>query len=383
MRKTKVKRKEELKSQKAITLIALVITIIVLLILAAVSIVTLTGENGLLTKVGDAKIANDVADVKEQAQLDIANWIAERLKNGQDTTLDDATVKSIIEDANADKTDKYYSELTTTSIITNQGNEILLSDLYNKTSGGDTPIFDADTLTIGEAINTGKYGWKVTNYTVTTDEFTTGVWRLFYQDSNYTYLITDECVGSYKPSDYYTTITNEGGELKYQTGADVSTVGQKLNPMLLEAGTFFTADNTNTNIMATAWLTDPEVWSSYANSDAVFAIGSPTVELFAASYNNTGKAYTIEPGLGTYGYTENTGSGWLSVDDNHGIYNKSTSSIWWLASPNGGRINRGLMVNGNSGYISYNYVYSSSYAVRPLVCIPTSVFNSVYTLEDN
>jgi len=46
-----------------------------------------------------------------------------------------------------------------------------------------------------DAKNTDKYGWKVNGYNVTTDEFTTGVWRLFYQDNNYTYLITDECSG--------------------------------------------------------------------------------------------------------------------------------------------------------------------------------------------
>ena len=47
---------KKLKTNKGITLIALVITIIVLLILAAVSIATLTGENGILsqaTKAGD------------------------------------------------------------------------------------------------------------------------------------------------------------------------------------------------------------------------------------------------------------------------------------------------------------------------------------------
>lgn len=38
------------KSNKAITLIALVITIIILLILAGVTIATLTGENGILRK---------------------------------------------------------------------------------------------------------------------------------------------------------------------------------------------------------------------------------------------------------------------------------------------------------------------------------------------
>lgn len=47
---------EKLKSKQGITLIALVITIIVLLILAGVTIATLTGENGILTKATQAQI---------------------------------------------------------------------------------------------------------------------------------------------------------------------------------------------------------------------------------------------------------------------------------------------------------------------------------------
>lgn len=43
------------KNNKGITLIALVITIIILLILAGISIAMLTGENGLLTKANTAK----------------------------------------------------------------------------------------------------------------------------------------------------------------------------------------------------------------------------------------------------------------------------------------------------------------------------------------
>ena len=50
---SKIKR---LKKAKGITLIALIITIIVLLILAAVSIATLTGENGILTRANDSTI---------------------------------------------------------------------------------------------------------------------------------------------------------------------------------------------------------------------------------------------------------------------------------------------------------------------------------------
>ena len=107
--------------------------------------------------------------------------------------------------------------------------------------------------------------------------------------------------------------------------------------------------------------------------------GSPTEELFAASYNNrSNKSNTITLGVGTYGYTQNTGSGWLSVNDNHGIYNKSALSNWWLASPSGNDSPYELNVDGNGGYFAYHIVYYYSRAVRPLVCIPTSVFNSKY-----
>lgn len=125
---------------KGITLIALVITIIVLLILAAVSIATLTGENGILTRATDSKEQTEIAEVKERAQLDIANWIAERLENREDTTLDDTTIKNIIETANASSTDKYYKELQSDKIITPSGYEILYSELYtnNEGSGGET-----------------------------------------------------------------------------------------------------------------------------------------------------------------------------------------------------------------------------------------------------
>ncbi len=125
-----------------------------MLILAAVSIATLTGENGILTQANQAKITSDIAGVKEQAQLDIATWTAERLKNGQDTTLDDATVKSIIEDANKDNSNKYYSELTDTKIITKQRNEILLSDLYTKTS---SVLLASEALTIDTTNKISSY----------------------------------------------------------------------------------------------------------------------------------------------------------------------------------------------------------------------------------
>ena len=112
--------------------------------------------------------------------------------------------------------------------------------------------------------------------------------------------------------------------------------------------------------------------------------GSPTVELFAASYNNTGKSNTITLGVGTYGYTQNTSSDWLKPEDNHGIYNKSSLYYWWLASPYGNFSEDELRVYGGCGCLDGSDVeVNRSHVVCPVVCIPTSVFNSKYGTDTN
>lgn len=68
--KQKVISKNTKKSMKGITLIALVITIIVLLILAGVTIATLTGDNGILTRAQDAQNKTEQAKQDEQETLD-------------------------------------------------------------------------------------------------------------------------------------------------------------------------------------------------------------------------------------------------------------------------------------------------------------------------
>ncbi len=70
------------KSMKGITLIALVITIIVLLILAGVSIATLTGENGILTRANDAKEKTEEAEKDEKANLAQTEDLINQYVNG-------------------------------------------------------------------------------------------------------------------------------------------------------------------------------------------------------------------------------------------------------------------------------------------------------------
>ena len=71
--------KERVNGKSGITLIALVITIIVLLILAGVTIATLTGDNGILTKAQNAKEKNAQKTVEEQINLAVQ---ASRINEG-------------------------------------------------------------------------------------------------------------------------------------------------------------------------------------------------------------------------------------------------------------------------------------------------------------
>lgn len=70
MKKEREITKSYIKLNKGITLIALVITIIVLLILAGVSIAMLTGTNGILTQAQNAKQTTEIAQVKEEWDLE-------------------------------------------------------------------------------------------------------------------------------------------------------------------------------------------------------------------------------------------------------------------------------------------------------------------------
>ena len=65
----KIKKRVDFRNKNGITLIALVITIIVLLILAAVSIATLTGENGIISQTETAKSETDEGKMIEEIKL--------------------------------------------------------------------------------------------------------------------------------------------------------------------------------------------------------------------------------------------------------------------------------------------------------------------------
>ena len=134
MKKTKVKNKckreinkegkkelKKLKEKIGITLIALVITVIVLLILAGVTIGTLLGENGIITRANESAISTELAEYKEELDLYKVNkyvenndFIEETLTAGKtdlnyNTKPNDETgnIKTIIKNIS----DEYFEKL--------------------------------------------------------------------------------------------------------------------------------------------------------------------------------------------------------------------------------------------------------------------------------
>ena len=103
-------KRADIKKNKGITLIALVITIIILLILAGVSIAMLTGNNGILTQAKLAKENTEAAKEQEEKDFDkINSYINEKTikDNYTDRNGDKATIP---EGFSVDKTENVISK---------------------------------------------------------------------------------------------------------------------------------------------------------------------------------------------------------------------------------------------------------------------------------
>ncbi len=241
-------------------------------------------------------------------------------------------------------------------------------------------VFDEEEqskITIGPATRTDDYG-KVVKNASTHNNYSAGdigTWRLFYQDANYTYIISDNDI-YYGINRLYDLYTNGGYGNK--TGADVSIIGQKLNPMFKN----FTAQNKTAQMRAVGWLTDTTKWTKYVAEDALYAIGGPTVELFAASYNTGNFGKTITLTADEHGYRTNTSPGWLSSGQRNGIYRKYESSYaTYLGSPYG--LNGWIMIvdrDTNKGYL-VGCDDDTMHSYRPIVVFETSTFDKKYELN--
>lgn len=126
-----------LKSNRGITLIALVITIVILLILAGISIAILTGENGIITQSTYSKVEARAGAVQEARDLWKTNQKADKLEG----TKTSQSLKELIND------------LVNQKLLTEDEKDIILGNVEKGieatgqvTIGSRTIVFDEEDI---------------------------------------------------------------------------------------------------------------------------------------------------------------------------------------------------------------------------------------------
>ena len=383
------------KQEKGITLIALVITIIVLLILAAVSIATLTGENGILTQARIAKEKTDIANVIEQAKTDILG-----IQTGGDTNITQKQLKKVLSIYFENVPDDVDTDDT---LITQKkyGGEyrIAVSDIYD-----EQLIKGLIAAVITEEQKKELYGKYVTNYecdsngAIETAEGTQKKWMIFNIDGNNIYLIASDYINTdYCPTVNGVTVTKSNsyprgasfdGIFSQYTGS-ISITDNKLQALNSSYFNYLTANNTssiNANMKSVAFMMDTNSWSGFAGEDAEYAIGGPTIELLFESFNAkyTDKKYQAQAtGITGYQISTDGGNTWknytnmsseyLKSDDKTYVINSlSNAYAMWLASPSNNDEFCLLSVFSDGG-VAYGGLGTTDFGFRPIVCLKSDV----------
>ena len=389
--KAKMKQNKILKGSRGITLIALVITIIVLLILAAVSIATLTGENGILTQATRAGEETKNATEKEQIELACVAVMGEN-RGGE-----------IIKEQLEAELKKYDNGITVEQDGENFKVTYPNENVYTVKKDGtiEKATNNSGSTATAEEVN-ALIGQTVTSYTENSGKV--NAWRVFYASDTEMFLISSNTIPS---SDAFGG--SSGIPLKAKSGTDytgaenvfATDYGATYNGMWKKICDEKNKYDANDRSKATAYLCDPENWKEYKGNDATYAVGGPTKELFIMSWNasipkTSVRRVSLEDGDVTeegYAYKKPTH---LYNDDpilttilpkteggKDGLYNNGSS--YWLASPSSSS-------TGSVCYVaSYGCVYDNRYSdayfgARPLVSIPMSkvqIKDGIVTIGSN
>lgn len=250
-----------------------------------------------------------------------------------------------------------------------------------------TNYIQADNRAVTKLTKTPLTIGSTVNYSTTLNGVTLNNWKVFYVDGNYTYLILE----NYLPNAAIDTTSMEGLGTKgtyYVYGTKDDTI-RRTN--LLNAMT--TKSNWDSLLVGTLNGTTSV---NETRTENVWAMGSPTIELYVNSWNESypdNKLYTapktMADGFGYYlGTSENpdvSNSHIVDMSNSDGFHNtlyypgqvgtgNEGCSDYWFASGGAGSTNRMKYVASN-GYIDDTYYYTEGNAFRPVICLPTSVVN--------
>ncbi len=145
--------------EKGITLIALAITIIVILLLAGVTISTMQGNSGIITKADESKSQTERKEVIEKAKM----TISEKVVNNGGNELTRSELKEILEQYFIDVPEDYTLETILKTKEENGKYEIKVSEIYdrdimteNEETDGSTEVVPSTSSTNVENGSSGN-----------------------------------------------------------------------------------------------------------------------------------------------------------------------------------------------------------------------------------
>ena len=246
------------------------------------------------------------------------------------------------------------------------------------------------------------YGKIVTGYDCSKSDYT---WQIYYSDGTNIYITTTDYI---KITDCPngkggSQITGEGnyeitfsGILNDYAGGTAEITDERVKPWISYINEGMGSTSTMFNMKATAYLLDTNIWTEFQGSNAEYAIGAPTLDMFAASYKDTHPdRYVIFKGDGYLtGYFTSWNDKTPGIPDMDGFIPDEFNSLYiksdqsktaysWLASPGGS--NAGgydILQLVNTGKLSYEWYMNGvdwndtkhhGGGLRPIVCLQSDV----------
>ena len=177
---------DKLKNEYGITLLALVVTIIVLLILAGVTISSITGNNGILTRTKEAVAAQDEANRREYLDQLMLEYSMDRTSRDEGITdfLNKLKADGRIQDFAyydgelvlkyggyyylAEREESFYKIARRLDTEIDGGSILISRNNIKNAEGGKITLKDKDSVVVIDTVNTDNFNFDIpANATVT------------------------------------------------------------------------------------------------------------------------------------------------------------------------------------------------------------------------
>ena len=207
-----------------------------------------------------------------------------------------------------------------------------------------------------------------------------GKWRIFYYDEAGEFGTAGKL---YLKRDFVSNDTTLSSYKSYTPSTQGLEIMKAMNPKWRDYPTAGANTIDKENEHCVAWLCDPTNWTNYKTTEADYAIGSPSVEMYMKAFNvwktgnkdatklvckvESANGYSVGAN-GTYDNSGNwTNDNTIEAGPNN-IFMTDGSNYWWLASPSSYGTSDVLAVSGNSASVGSGN-YSSALGVCPVVSL--------------